>query len=246
MNKAELIKFVELYNLGGKVESVKIVSDGDKLSTHFRNDTKTLVGYVTYNTLKIDAGEYGINDTAQLRRMLSVLDDTIEVAVVKYDAEAISLSISDKNTESFCMLANLATIPSEMDIEDSDNYTVEIPINDDFVARFVKATAALTDVNETQSFTLMMDKKGKKLELVVGYSTLNSNRIRLEVEPTVGKDVVENPISFDAPLFREILSKNRGTAGAILKIDVDGLAAIEFTTKDYTAKYFMMSKNSED
>jgi hypothetical protein len=144
------------------------------------------------------------------------------------------------------MLANLATIPSEMDIEDSDNYTVEIPINDDFVARFVKATAALTDVNETQSFTLMMDKKGKKLELVVGYSTLNSNRIRLEVEPTAGKDTVENPISFDAPLFREILSKNRGTAGAILKIDVDGLAAIEFTTQDYTAKYFMMSKNSED
>jgi hypothetical protein len=27
---------------------------------------------------------------------------------------------------------------------------------------------------------------------------------------------------------------------------VDGLAAIEFTTQDYTAKYFMMSKNSED
>lgn len=246
MNKADLTKFVELYNLGGIVESVKLVSDGNALSTHFRNDTKTLVGYVTSTALKIEAGEYGINDTAQLRRMLSVLDDVIEIEVIKYDDSAISLSVSDKNIESFCMLANLATIPTEMDIEDSKNYTVEIPINEDFIARFIKATAALTDVNETKSFTLMMDKKGKKLELVIGYSTLNSNRIRLEIAPVPGKDVVQNQISFDAPTFREILSKNRETTGATLKVDEEGLAVILFTTPQYTAKYFIMSKNTED
>lgn len=244
MNKVDLLKFIDLYNLGGNVEAVKIISDGKGVKTNFRTEDKTLAGNVSYPALVFEAGEYGINDTAQFKKMLSVLDDTIEVTPIKHEGEAISLSISDKNTESFCMLAKVAVIPGGMKIGEPKEYDVEIPITEDFIARFMKANNAVAEPNKTTLFALTMNKKDK-LELVVGYSTLNSNRVRLEITPVPGKDRVQDVICFNSDYLREILSKNRGTSGAVLKVLEEGMAAISFTTPEYDAKYFMMKKTIE-
>ena len=58
MNKAELLKFIDLYNLGGAVDAVKIVSDGKGLKTNFRTEDKTLMGNVSFPSLIIEAGEF--------------------------------------------------------------------------------------------------------------------------------------------------------------------------------------------
>jgi hypothetical protein len=245
MNKAELLQFIELYNLGGNVESVKIVSDGNGLKTNFRTEDKTLVGNVAFTTLKFEAGEYGIHDTAQLKRMLSMLDDTVEISVIKYDGKPISLAVSDKIAESFCMLADLSIIPGTSKVSEPKSYDVEIPISEDFITRFVKACGAVAVKDRPTIFTLMMNKK-QQLELVVGYSSLNSNRVRLEVVPVPGKGTVQDMINFNADYFREILSKNRGTSGAIFKVWEEGLGTISFKTAAYEANYYMMKKRVED
>lgn len=246
MNKTDLLKFIDLYNLGGYVEAVKLVSDGTSLRTSFRSDDKTLVGNIVFNDLKVEAGEYGINDTAQFRKMLSVLDEDIEIKVVKYEDKPISLAVSDKTAESLCMLAELKVIPHSLKVNEPKEYSIEIPINEIFIEKFMKATSALGDVNSTESFTLLMNEKKKKMELVIGYGTLNSNRVRLEISPVAGKDVLQQPISFSAKVFREILSKNRDTSGAYLKIDEEGMAAIKFATVQYSVNYFMMPKQIDD
>ncbi len=238
MNKADLLKFIELYNLGGFVPAVKLVSDGDSLKTSFVSDDKTLAGSVSMSSIKIEKGEYGIYDTNQLKKMLNVLEDNIEITVNKNDSRAISLSITDNSTDSMFMLADLSVIPNAPKIKEIKTYDVEIPIDDGFVDKFTRAKNALQDVN---TFTLLTNKKGK-MELVIGYSGISTNRIKLDVSPIAGKDKLDNPISFNADYFREVLNKNKGSTGAVYKIASAGISNLSFKTNDYESNYFLIKK----
>jgi hypothetical protein len=91
----------------------------------------------------------------------------------------------------------------------------------------------------------MMNKKGTELELVVGYSSINSNRVKLKVSAVAGKDKVNAPISFNANYFKEILLKNSDSTGAVLKIAEVGISSITFDNDDFTANYFLIKKEIE-
>jgi hypothetical protein len=242
MNKSDLLKFIELYNLGGFVPAVKLVSDGDSLKTSFVSDDRTLAGSVSVSSIKIETGEYGIYDTAQLKKMLSVLEDNIEITVNKNDNRAISLSITDNSTDSVFMLADLSVIPAAPKVKEIKTYDVEIPIDDNFVDKFTRAKSALPEVN---TFTLLTNKKGK-MELVIGYSSIATNRIKLDVSPVAGKDKLESPISFNADYFREVLNKNKGATGAVYKIAAAGISNLSFKTNDYESNYFLIKKEIDN
>lgn len=238
MNKADLIKFIELYNLGGFVPSVKLVSDGDSLKTSFVSDDRTLAGTVSVSSIKIEKGEYGIYDTAQLRKMLGVLEDNIEISVNKNDTRPVSLSITDNSTDSMYMLADLSVIPSAPKVKDIKTYDVEIPIDDTFIDKFTRAKNALSEVN---TFTLLTNKKDK-LELVIGYSNIASNRIKIDVNAVSGKDKLAAPISFNADYLREVLNRNKGATGAVYKVASAGISNVSFKTNEYESSYYLIKK----
>ncbi len=238
MNKSDLLKFVELYNLSGTVEKVKIVSDGTNLTTSFVTENKTLFGTLTYNNLKIEAGEYGIHDTKQFVKMLNILDDEISVEVIRWDDNRpMGLQLSDKKMESLAMLADLSVIPKAPLGVNAGKADLEIHIDEDFVERYIRAKNALAD---TTTFTLVVNPKTDKVELIIGYSTINSNRIRLEVKTVAGKDKPDKTISFNANDFKEILTKNRDMSGTILKVNSAGLAHLHFKTTEYDANYYLL------
>jgi len=242
MNKSDLLKFIELYNLGGFVPSVKLVSDSESLSTSFISDDRTLAGSVSVSSIKLEKGEYGIFDTAQLKKMLGVLEDNIEIIVNKIENRVISLSITDNSTDSVFMLADLSVIPAAPKVKEIKTYDVEIPIDDNFIDKFTRAKNALPDVN---TFTLINNKKGK-MELVIGYSSIATNRIKLDVAPISGKDKLEEPISFNADYFREILNKNKGATGAVYKVAAAGISNVSFKTNDYESNYFLIQKKIDN
>jgi hypothetical protein len=241
MNKSELNKFIELYNLNGTIESVKIVSDGDGIKTNFVSDDRTLAGTVSFSSIKIDKGEYGIHDTAQFKKMISVLEDSINVSVNKIDERPISWSVSDGSTDSTVLLADLSIIPSAPKVKEIKSYEVEIPMDDNFIDKYVKAKSALPDA---ETFTLLMNKKDK-MELVIGYSSVNTSRIKLDVSPISGKDKLEKPISFNANYFKEIISKSRGMGGIIFKVAVAGISNISFSSKEFDTSYYLIKKDIE-
>lgn len=241
MNKANLLKFIELYNLNGTVERVKLESDGKSIKTGIVADDRTMAGSVKFNDLTIEKGEYGIHDTAQFKKMLSILDEEIEVSVNKLDdGRAISLAVSDKKTESLVILADMSVIPKVPTVNNVGSFDLEIELTEDFIERFVKAKNALPEVN---TFTLGLNKKGDKVELIIGDSDNNTNRIKLEVVPVSGKDKPAKEISFNANYFKEILLKNRGATGAVLKINTAGLGNVNFKTTEYEANYFLVKIN---
>lgn len=238
MTKAELNKFIELYNLNGTIEAVKIVSDGDTLKTSFVSEDKTLAGTVSVSSIKIDKGEYGIYNTAQLKKMIGVLDEKIEISVNKIDDRAVGWNISDGSTDSTILLADLSVIPAAPKVKEVKTYDVEIPMDDNFIDKYIKAKNALSDV---ETFTLLMNKKDK-MELVIGYSSINTSRIKIDVAPLAGKDKLEKPISFNANYFKEIVSKSRGNGGIVFKIAAAGISNISFKGTDFDASYFLIKK----
>lgn len=241
MNKSNLLKFIELYNLNGNVERVKLESDGKNLKTGIVADDRTMAGSVKFNDLNIEKGEYGVHDTAQFKKMLGILDEEIEVVVNKLDdGRPINFAVSDKTTESIISLADLSVIPKVPNVNSNCQFDLEIELTDTFVERFVKAKNALPEV---VAFTFGMNKKTDKVELIIGDGDTNNNRIRLDVTPLVGKDKPTKEVSFNATFFKEILLKNRGAIGSVLKVNSAGLAVINFKTDEYEANYYLIKIN---
>jgi hypothetical protein len=228
MEKNKLDGFINRYTLGGNIESVMIKSTDTDISVRMISDDKTLLGEVKVNDSGFPEGEFGIYTTSQLKSLLGVLDNTITV-----DEGKGSITFSDKDTEVNYMLAAPSVIPPVPDLKQLPEFNIEIPLNDEFVSKFVKSKGALSD---TDTFTFM--SKGGKSKVVLNYSTINTNRISLTVDAKCDVDV--EGISFSSEYLKSILLANKGSSASSLQISTDGLAKLNFTDGDYETEYFLV------
>ena len=228
MEKVKFDGFINRYNLGGEVESVMVKSEGTNLSVRMISDDKTLLGDVSVSNADFPNGEFGIYTTSQLKGLLSVLDNAIEVEEVTG-----ALKFSDKGTKMQYMLAAPSVIPAVPDLKALPPFNVEITLNDEFVNKFIKSKGALADA-DTFTFTCK-DNKG---EIILGYSSINSNRISISVDCKCDGDV--DPIAFSAKYLKAILLANKGSNTSSLKISSQGLAHLNFVDGDYTSNYYLV------
>jgi len=228
MKKASIESFINRYNLGGEVESVKIESTDSEMKVSFISDDKTLLGEVTSKEGEFPNGEFGVYTTSQLKALLGVLESSVDV-----DSTDSYIKFSDKGTSVNYMLADLSVIPVVPDLKQVPPFNVEITLDDEFTSKFIKSKGAL---NESDTFTFSCI--GGKGEVVLGYSTINTNRISISVECKCDGDV--QPISFSAKYLKEILNANRASKSATLKISSQGLSYIEFETDTITSKYYLV------
>jgi len=246
MKKKIITDFISRYNLGGTVESVKWASDGSTstLKTSFISEERTASGILTLNGFKMGDAEIGVHDTTKLKSLLSVLGDDIDVDLQKHGEKFISMKISDDSTFVNFMLADLSVIPNAPTMKKLPDFNLVIPFDRAFSDRFISAKNALPDVD---IFTLMENKK-KKLELVLGHSSINSNRITLSIEPEKGKDTLTAPISFSAKYLKEILSANSEGKDTVANLHVSsqGLAKISFQSEIFNADYYLVEVETQD
>jgi len=228
MEKVKFDGFINRYNLGGEVESVMIKSDDANLSVRMISDDKTLLGDVTVTETEFPNGEFGIYTTSQLKGLLSVLDNGISVEEVTG-----ALKFSDKGTKMQYMLAAPSVIPAVPDLKALPPFNVDITLDNEFVNKFIKSKGALADA-DTFTFTCK-DGKG---EIILGYSSINSNRISITVDCKCDGDV--QPIAFSAKYLKAILMANKGSSTSSLKISSQGLAHLHFVDGDYTSRYYLV------
>jgi len=228
MEKVKFDGFINRYNLGGEVESVMVKSDDTNLSVRMISDDKTLLGDVTVAESEFPNGEFGIYTTSQLKGLMSVLDNTIDVTEVTG-----ALKFSDKGTKMQYMLAAPSVIPAVPDLKALPPFNVQITLDNDFVNKFIKSKGALADA-DTFTFTCK-DGKG---EIILGYSSINSNRISISVDCTCEGDV--DPIAFSAKYLKAILLANKGSSTSSMDISSQGLAKLSFTDGDFVSNYFLV------
>jgi hypothetical protein len=228
MNKSKFDGFINRYNLGGEIESVMIKSDATTLSVRMISDDKTLLGDVSVAESDFPNGEFGIYTTSQMKGLLSVLDEAISV-----EETTGAVKFSDKGTKVQYMLAAPSVIPAVPDLKALPPFNVEVTLNDDFINKFIKSKGALSDA-DTFTFT----SKAGKSEIILGYSSINSNRISIDVATNSTEDI--EPIAFSAKYLKAILMANKGSKTSSLKISSKGLSHVSFIDGDYTSNYYLV------
>jgi len=239
MDKALVERFISKYNLAGAAEAVILQASDKGLKTKFISDDKNVLGIVQASKIELEEGEYGIYDTAQLRSLLGVLEDAIKIKVTKKDGKPTGFLLSDTGTKVTYVLADKANIPAVPDLKSLPEADVVIKVDSHFLNTFVKAKGALTEV---ETFTVLSD--GKKTDIVIGYSELNTNRVSFHVDTESAEPI--DPISFDARYLREILIANKEMKSGTLKIASKGIAIVTFDVEDFEVSYYLVKKDRQD
>ena len=234
MNKHSLSRFIDKYYLGGNCSSVIINSKGDKLSTRFITGDKNLLGELHMTGWNFDDADLGVYNTEQLIKLLSVLSENISMNLTKAGDKAVSLKISDTNSDVNYMLSDLSVISSPPNLKSIPDFEVKIKVDKSFMTKFVAGKGALAD---TDNFTVITSDDGVKI--VIGYAEINTNRVTLPVE-TESYDKIEN-VSFNANLFRDVLIANKECESATLEVSSGGLARINFKIDEYDATYYLVA-----
>lgn len=239
MQKDKLNRFIQKYNLGGNVNSVKWDSKGNKLITKFVTPDKSLLGEVVVDKFGFEDAELGIYQTDQLQKLLNVLTDDINLSLKKVGDKAVSLKVSDNATSVDYVLSDLTIIPQPPNLKHIPDFGTQIKLDSNFINTFIKGKSALSDVD---FFTIV--NKDDNLSVVIGYASTNTNRVNIPVN-SISNDITDS-ISFNANFFKEILVANKECTEAIFKISTEGLSKLEFKVDDYTSTYFLVASEDLD
>jgi len=240
MQKTKINKFIQKYNLGGTVNSVKWNTNDKKLSTTFVTPDKSLLGNVSVDNVLFENMDIGIYQTDQLQKLLNVLTDDVNFGITKIGDRAISLKAKSDFTSVDYVLSDLSIIPDAPSLKHVPEFGTSIEVDTKFIDTFIKGKNALSDVD---TFTVKKNSNGE-VEIIIGYSSTNTNRVNISVKTT--KCDVETPISFNANLFKEVLVANRECTSAVLEVSNEGLARINFKVDDYNSTYYVVATQGVD
>ena len=236
MEKSKLEKFITKYNLGGSCESVIFKSDGDKLTVRAISDDKNVLGEVSVNNISFPEGEFAVYETKKLRSILSVLDEKLTVKTNVNNGKPTGLDITDGSTHATFVLTDMSVIPQVPDLKKIPSMDLSIPLDEKFINTFIKAKNAL---NEVETFSVISSGETKDASIVIGHSTINTNRITIGTKTTTDPVKVE-PISFSANYLREILTANKDVSAGTLQVSSKGLSVVKFVANDFTSTYYLV------
>jgi hypothetical protein len=239
MNKQRLTRFINKYYLNGTVNSVVLNSKSDKLSARFISGDKTLLGELSMDKSQIEECEVGVYNTEQLSKLLGVLDDDINISIVKSGDKSIALKVSDVHSSVNYMLSDVSVINKPPQLKEIPEFQLKIDVTPNFISKFISGKGALSD---TDNFTVITDDNGTKL--VIGYSTVNTNRVTIPVTTSESANI-EN-VSFNANIFREVLHANKECESATFEVSSEGLSRITFKIDDYVSTYYLVSVQDLD
>ena len=239
MQKSKLDKFISKYNLGGNVNSVKWKSNSDTLTTTFVTPDKSLLGTVKVDKFPFEDAEIGVYQTDQLKSLIGVLGDDVSLDLSKFGDKAVSLKVKNGPVSVDYVLSDLSVIADPPALKRLPEFGTKIKLDTKFINTFVKGKAALSDID---TFTILNGKSG--VEVVIGYSSTNTNRVNIPVETTSSD--LDTPISFNANLFKEVLVAKRECTSATLEVSTEGLARVNFKVDDYDSTYYVVAMQGVD
>ena len=239
MQKSKLDKFISKYNLGGNVNSVKWKSSGDSISTSFVTPDKSLLGSVKVDKFPFEDAEIGVYQTDQLKSLINVLGDDVSLDLTKFGDKAVSLKVKNGPVSVDYVLSDLSVISDPPQMKRLPEFGTKIKLERSFIDTFIKGKGALSGVD---TFTVVKTDDG--CEVVIGYSSTNTNRVNIPVESTSCD--VDKPVTFNANLFKEVLVANRECSSAILEVSTEGLARVNFKIDDYDSTYYIVAMQDVD
>ncbi len=239
MNKQKLVRFINKYYLNGTVNSVILNSKSSKLAARFISGDKTLLGELEMDKWQFEDSEVGIYSTEQLLKLLSVLDEDINVTINKAGDKSIALKVSDASSSVNYMLSDISIISKPPQLKSVPNFELKIDVTPNFMNKFISGKSALA---ETDNFTVITD--GSETKLVIGYASINTNRVIIPVTTTESSNI--DNVSFNANIFKEVLTANKECESATLEVSSEGLSKITFRVDDFSVTYWLVASTDVD
>lgn len=240
-DKRIINSFISKYHLGGHVEKVKWISDGDSLKVDFINESQNLVGRVISNNLQFPVGEFGVYSTSTLSKLLYILDTEIMFEIGKSGGVPAKFLIADTSVDISFNLADPQVIPNVPKINKTeDNISVEL--GEEFITKFIKSRDALNEevfyVNTQEGFT------SKEVKFTIGNNSSNSISFASNIEEGSSEEELKN-IPFNAVLVKEILKNNKNFELGYMNINSKGLINFAFKFGDLEANYYLVRNQNQ-
>jgi hypothetical protein len=185
--------------------------------------------------MKFPEGEFGVYETKKLRAILSVLDENLTIKPNVTNSKTTGLNITDGTTKATFVLADASVIPLVPDVKKLPPMDLTISLDEKFINTFVKAKSALSEVD---TFAVTSDGDEKIASVIIGHSTLNTNRIT--VKANTDKAVKLEPISFSANYLREILTANKDITNGTFQVSSKGLSVLKFSGNGFVSTYYLV------
>jgi hypothetical protein len=240
MQKTKLNRFIQKYNLGGNVNSVKWTSTANQLKTSFVTPDKSLLGTVVVDGVKFEDADMGVYQTDQLQKLLAVLDEDISMMLTKAGDRVVSLKVKNNSVSIDYVLSDLSVIADPPELKRLPEFQTKVKLDEKFIDTFIKGKGALADVD---MFTFVNDRNGN-LNAVIGYANTNTNRVNIPVETETNG--LTEPVTFNANLFKEMLVANKECKLAVLEVSNQGLAKVNFKIDDYDSEYYIVAMSDVD
>lgn len=241
MHKHVLETFIKRYSLGGICETGHWYSDAENksLTARAHTETKTVILKVTLKKWdNVETCQMALPSASKVKGMLSPIGEDVTITINKVRDRIANFTVSDNDCEAVVTVAEFDAFAETLDTDSADlptDFDVEIPLSEEFIERFLKSVSALS---ESKDFVLMNNKKGG-LDIVVNYQETNTNRIRIPVPASAGKDKLDPPIAFSTPELKAILATNERTQNPVLKVSSRGIAVITFDDDLFKSTYFL-------
>lgn len=243
MKKEKLVNFISKYSLGGLCNQVKIASKDGKLYTSFATEQKDLLGFVKIDGVDVDAPgdttlssnfEFGVFNTSTLTKILSAMQNEIDVKFTEEYGKITSLQMIDSVMSSQIMLADLDIISDPPKINEVPPTDVKLRVTTTFIDQFVKAKNALSD-----SDSLAFIQKNEGVDLVINYAEHNTDKItlKMDIDDAQGSIPV---MRFNANLVKEIFTANKDSEVGSIELSSQGLMTVTFKGSDYNTKYLLV------
>ena len=207
MHKQKLVRFINKYYLNGTVNSVVLNSKSNKLLARFISGDKTLLGELEMDKWQFEDSEVGIYSTEQLLKLLSVLDEDINVTINKAGDKSIALKVSDSSSSVNYMLSDTSIISKPPQLKTVPNFELKIDVTPNLMSKFISGKGALA---ETDDFTVITD--GSETKIVIGYASINTNRVTIPVTTQESSNI--DNVSFNANIFKEVRTANKESQSA--------------------------------
>ena len=92
MKKTQITSFIEKYHLAGNANSVRLDVKDKTMQCDFITDDQNVVGSVSMNNFDVEDVTLGVYATSQLTKLLTALDDDVDLRVNNADGTAFSIN----------------------------------------------------------------------------------------------------------------------------------------------------------
>ena len=155
--------------------------------------------------------------TAQLLKLLAVLEDDISLSLNRVGEKIVSLKLNDHSTKINYALADLAIIPTVPTMQYiPKEFELVLKLDSDFSNTYLRAKSALPEV---VTFSVLSDDSNTA-KIILGQTDVNTNTVTLNVDTTAAKNI--DTMYFNADIFADILSANKDCESE-LEISSEGL-----------------------